>query len=76
MLVFRPALRFPEINTCRLVSFESRRRLIWSVQTLDNVAMTENVWLTRPAPVPSLAGNAGYASATCERFTAALLNPR
>jgi hypothetical protein len=51
-------------------------RLIWSVQTLDNAAMTANVWSTRPAPAPSLAGNAGYASATCERFTAALVNPR
>jgi hypothetical protein len=45
---------------------ESRRRLIWSVQTLDNAAMTENVRWTRPAPAPSLAGNAGYASATCD----------
>ena len=53
---------------------ESRRCLIWSVQTLDNVAMTENVWLTRPAPAPSLARSAGCSSATCERFTAALVN--
>jgi hypothetical protein len=36
------------------------------VQILDNAAMTENVWSTPPAPVPSLAGNAGYASATCD----------
>jgi hypothetical protein len=55
---------------------ESRRRLIWSVQTLDNAAMTANVRSTRPAPEASLAGNAGYASATCERFAAALVNPR
>jgi hypothetical protein len=51
-------------------------RLIWSVQNLDDAAMTANVWSTRPAPAPSLAGNAGYANATCERCTAALVNPR
>ena len=41
-------------------------RLIWSVQTLDNAAMTANVRGSRPAPVPSLAGNAGSPSATCD----------
>jgi hypothetical protein len=55
---------------------ESRRRLIWSLQTLDNAAMTANVRWTRPAPVPSLAESAGCSSATCERFTVPLVNPR
>jgi hypothetical protein len=54
---------------------ESRRRLIWSVQTLDNAAMTENVRSTRPAPAPSLAGNAGYASTTCDPSTGAACEP-
>jgi hypothetical protein len=43
LLVFRPALRIPEIKTCRLVSARVVVRLIWSVQTLDNAAMTANV---------------------------------
>jgi hypothetical protein len=43
LVVFRPALRSPEIKTCRLGFAESRLRLIWSVQTLDDAAMTENV---------------------------------
>jgi hypothetical protein len=44
LLVFRPALRIHEAKTCRLVSARVVVCLIWSVQTLDNAAMTENVW--------------------------------
>jgi hypothetical protein len=76
LLVFRPALRIHEAKTSRLVSARVVVRLIWSVQTLDKAAMTENARWTPPAPEASLAGNSGYASATCERFTAALVNPQ
>jgi hypothetical protein len=55
---------------------ESRRRLIWSVQTLDKAAMTANVRWTRPAPALSLARSAGCSSATGERFTVRLVNHR
>jgi hypothetical protein len=75
-LVFRPALRSHGAKTCRLVSARVVVRLIWSVQTLDDAAMTANVRWTRPAPEASLAGSAGCSSATCERFTAALVNPQ
>ena len=44
LLVFGPALRFPEINTGRLVFAKSRRPAYLVVQTLDNAAMTANVW--------------------------------
>jgi hypothetical protein len=102
LLVFRPALRSPEIKTCRLGSAEGSSRpvglstcaayfrkskpvvvalarvvvrLIWSVQTLDDAAMTANVRCSRPAPVPSLAGIAGCSSATCDASNGAAGEP-